>query len=545
MKRMVKGLGFAAASLLMIGSMASCGNKLPKFSDDDMNEFAKVVYMTTGNKPSDTATQEMLKELNKILKEKANAELEIYYIPWTNYQTQYNLTLAQMDGTVDLVGTASDWLDAWKNSKNGAFCAIPEEEIQKWAPKTWNSVSKEHWDMCRYDGKIYLMPEDNYAQWINHGFMYRGDWAREAGLKDGVHSWEDMTKYFEYLTGLKKSNFYAWDSTGASSTFHADGYIQSKSDYIALDGINTLGTFGVRRSNLKKIYSPFMEGDELVEYAKLMKEWDEMGVWKKAVFNSPGDTREELYLGQTGVDQHHTQTWYTTVRPQMDEKQPGSDVGFFWFGEESGNVTTMTITHGAMAISAASKHKRHALAVYDLLRNDPECYRLFNYGIEGKQYEVLDADKNVIKASEIKYVEDENGNLKIDGEYYYRPVLNEKGENAYPAIVTDYWWGRNDNLEIRNVKGAWDKFDEICAVYDKVKVDYPYGQIVWDVDSIQSELSNISDVWSRYMGNICYGKTTDPESDVKKFRQELKQAGIDRAIAELQSQLDAFNKKNK
>ncbi len=54
--------------------------------------------------------------------------------------------------------------------------------------KTWESVSPEHWDMCRYNGEIYLMPEDNYAQWTNHGFIYRLDWAKAAGL-DKVDSW--------------------------------------------------------------------------------------------------------------------------------------------------------------------------------------------------------------------------------------------------------------------------------------------------------------------------------------------------------------------
>ena len=34
------------------------------------------------------------------------------------------------------------------------------------------------------------MPEDNYEQWTNHGFAYRLDWAKEAGLEDGVHSWK-------------------------------------------------------------------------------------------------------------------------------------------------------------------------------------------------------------------------------------------------------------------------------------------------------------------------------------------------------------------
>ena len=272
--------------------------------------------------------------------------------------------------------------------------------------------------------------------------------------------------------------------------------------------------YGVRRSDLKTVYTPFLEGDELVEYAKLMKKWDEIGVWKKDVLNNSSDNRSEFYLGQTAVDQHHSQTWYTTVRPEMDEKQPGSEVEFFWFGEESGNVTTMTITHGAMAISAASKHPARALAVYDLLRNDKECYCLFNYGIEGRQYE-----------------------LTIDG-YRRKPAGYSEDKDG---IVTDFWWGRNDDLEIRDSRGAWDKFDEICAVYDKVKLDYPYGQIVWDVDAINSELSNISDVWSNYMGRICYGKMDDPEAYVAEFRDALRKAGIEKVIASLQAQLDAFN----
>ncbi len=45
------------------------------------------------------------------------------------------------------------------------------------------SVSQDHWDLCKYNGSIYLIPEDNYAQWTNHGFIYRLDWAKEAGLQ--------------------------------------------------------------------------------------------------------------------------------------------------------------------------------------------------------------------------------------------------------------------------------------------------------------------------------------------------------------------------
>ncbi len=41
------------------------------------------------------------------------------------------------------------------------------------------------------------------------------------------------------------------------------------------------------------------------------------------------------------------------------------NVFFFYFGEETGNVVALSITHGAMAVSAASKNPERAL--YDMI----------------------------------------------------------------------------------------------------------------------------------------------------------------------------------
>lgn len=146
----------------------------------DTSEHVVITYMTTGDTPSGTKEkyEEMMAQLNAILTEKVNAELDINFISWTDYLSNYNLTLARMDGSVDLVGTASDWLDAWPNAKNGAFLELSEDMLKTYAPKTWASVPAENWDLCKYEGEIYLIPEDNYAQWTNHGFIYRLDWAR-------------------------------------------------------------------------------------------------------------------------------------------------------------------------------------------------------------------------------------------------------------------------------------------------------------------------------------------------------------------------------
>ena len=77
--------------------------------------------------------------------------------------------------------------------------------------------------------------------------------------------------------------------------------------------------------------------------------------------------------GCSAVEQHHSQTWYTEVVPAIKKNFPGADCGFFWFGEEAGNVTSMTITHGAMADSAPHRSTGFSLS-RNLFVQHPEQY---------------------------------------------------------------------------------------------------------------------------------------------------------------------------
>ena len=488
----------------------------------DTSEHVVITYMTTGGKPTNGATEDMLAELNAILTEKVNAELEIYYIDWTNYLSVYNLTLAQMDGTVDLVGTATDWLDAWPNAKNGAFLELSEEMLQTYAPKTWASVSKEHWDLCKYDGNIYLMPEDNYAQWTNHGFTYRLDWAKEAGLANGCHSWEDMTTYFKWVKENKKDLKAPWDSDGTQYATMAGGWISSHSNYVSIDGLNSGAMWGGTKDDLYTVYSPYLtDTDSLVAFAKMMKEWDEIGVWKTDVLNNTSSTnRDDFRVGLVAAEQHHTQTWTdlcsATASNTIYADDPNAEAGFFWFGEEMNNLVALSITHGAMAISAASKNPERALMVYDLIRNDPDCYTLINYGQKGRQWDT-----------------DANG-LRIQPESY---------NNDNDAITTNYWWGRNDDLEVPDATRNWDAINALYAQYDKVKIDYPYGQFIPDVDNIQGYINNVSAVHDEYMKQIAFGKFPGTaEEYVAKYQEALVAAGINEVTAELQRQIDELYK---
>ena len=504
------------------GEAAATGDAWDAWSEVDTSEHVVINYMTTGDKPSGelaATVDAALAELNDILTEKINAELQIYYISWTDYLSNYNLTLAQMDGSVDLVGTASDWLDAWPNAKNGAFLELSEEMLQTYAPKTWASVSPEHWELCKYDGEIYLMPEDNYAQWTNHGFIYRMDWAKEAGLADGVQSWEDLTAYFKYVKETYP-DITPWDSDGTQYGQMAGGWITSHSDYVSIDGISANAMWGGTKDDLYTIYSPYMtETDSLVEYAKMMKEWDEIGVWQTDVLNNTASTnRDDYRVGKVAAEQHHTQTWtdlvsHTTQNTIYDTDED-AETGFFYFGQETGNVVALNITHGAMAVSAGSENPERALMVYDMIRNDPECYQLLCYGQEGVSWEKTD------------------DGMKTTPEGYNADTQNVNG-------VTNFWWGRNDDLEIRDASRDWEKIDALYAEYDSKKIDYPYGQFILNNDNIQSYISNINEIYTNYMKQISFGKYSGTaEEIVAEFQQALKDAGIDIVTEEIQRQID-------
>lgn len=495
-------------ALLMVSAL------LPVSAGPDTSEHVVITYLVTGDIPTNK-TNDVLKVLNEKLTEKVNAELAIEWIVWTDWTTKYNLALATQDGSIDLVGTATDWLNAWPNIQKGAFLPLSEDMLKTYAPKTWESVPQENWNLCKYNDAIYLIPEDNYAQWTNHGFLYRGDWAREAGL-EGVNSWKDLGVYFMYVKE-NKEGVIPWDADGNGTSYSqqmAGGWQTSHTPNIYIEGLPVDLFYGESKENPYTLSRYYLEGDEFVNFAKNQKEWADAGFWREDVLNYSGNVMDEMKEGLTGANQHHTQTWISN-RHLVEEKQPGADTRFFWFGKEMDNLVKLNITHGAMAIAAKSRNPERALMVYDLLRNDPEIYRLFTLGIEGQQY-VINAEG-----------------------HFERPEGYE--DDSKDGSSFNFWWGRNDDLEVRNALNDWDAYDELVKEYANA-INYPYGQAVFDTFNISMELDNLSNIYNTYMPQIVFGKAADPEAYVAEFREQLRAAGYETCLEEIQRQLDEVYK---
>ena len=504
-------------TLRLGAALLALGISLPALSAGALAQDApvEITMLTLGNKPTNGRLEAMLEKFNEKLVEKANAKLDLFYIEWADWQTQYNVQLLSGDDNVDLIATATDWLFGWENAQKGAFLPLSEEMLKAHAPKTWAQVEADgHWDLTKLeDGNIYFLPEDNYTQYTNHGFFYRGDWAREAGIENGeITKFEDFSKYFEWIKA-NKPDIYPWDVPGTNEAA-LTGYIQGHTDFQTLQQV-TAGNFFPFHTTAAAPYtvtSWYMEGDALIEAANLAKQWNDLGVWREDVLNFDGDSREALYAGLTGTDQHHTQTYLTQIVSNMNAKQPGSDPKFFYWGKENGNFFKDIYTHGAMAVSANSRNHEKALEVYDLIRNDKEMYMLFVYGIEGEDY--------IIR---------EDGVLD-------RP---EGWDMSTMDLATNYWWGRTDEFEPVRTTDAPNKA-EVIAELDAVAKDYPYSTLLINKPNIDSTTAAMAAVLAEYIPQLQYGKFDDPAAAVAEMRQKLKDVGYEEARASIQADLDAW-----
>ncbi len=476
---------------------------------DTSGETVTITYLTIGDKPLNGETELAIQKLNKILQKRVNARLDIYYIGWTDYLDNYNRAVSDKDLGIDLIGTGADWLDAWPNVINGNFLPLSEEMLKQYCGITYTNVSKAQWRSCSYEGDIYLIPENEYSQWTNHGFIYREDLAREAGLYE-VGSWEDLDKYFDGVI-RNHPEMIPWDVDGTDPV-PTLGYLMSKKRYAPIYELTTYGLWGEDLDNPGRIISPYYKGEEFVEYARLMKSWNEKGVFRTDGM-MVGDPEEEFYSGDTSVYQQHTQNYFSVVKPRMQVEMPDSNVDFFWFGKESGNILKLSNLHGAMAVSAYSKNPERALMVYDILRNDEECYRLIRYGIEGRQYEVTDQ----------------------------RTMEQPSGYNeAEDSIVTNFWWGRRDDFELPNTSYAWDDYYNLANSYEHVATPYPWEGIPFSTPTITGELRAIIPICEEYLPQIASGRYLGtPEEKVSEFRARLMSAGFERITGQLQRIYDS------
>ena len=500
--------GTTTATLAPSVAASSSATEAPPSPAIDTSKLVTIDFQVMGDAPTNGQDTLVLAKMNEYLKGKINCDMKFRWTGWTDWQTQYNLLVATGEG-LDLVSSGSDWLDTWPNAQKGAWLAL-DDLLPKYAPKTFAEIPQSDWNMSKYNGKIVCFPENTYTQYVNHGFFYRHDWAKKAGL-DKITSWEQFGQYLDYI---KKNmpGVIPWDSANLGV---ATGWFISKTNSANVDAVpGELLWFKDYSTDPYKVYCPYLE-QTFEDYAILMKQWADAGYWKVDVLNNKDDTRQFLKDGKTGVDQHHVQT-YLSLRIEMDKAQPGSDLQMFGFFEPTKNLVNMPITHGATTISARSKNPERATMLYEIIRQEKDFYMLLNYGIKDVNYYINDKGQ--------KYTPDNFDTTKF-------------------GFSSDFWGGRVDKFEPDNAS-AWSGRADYMKYLDGFAKPYLWGNFVFDQSSVSTEIAAINNVATSMRNAIALGMAGDPKKAVADFRSQLKAAGIETVIAEVQKQVDAWKVAN-
>ncbi|MDT8718037.1 DUF3502 domain-containing protein [Clostridium sp. 19966] len=505
---MKKFIALLLGIVMSLGLLVGCGSKgsssTTKTADgkiDTSKEVNLVMYLYGSE---GVANKAILAELNKKLKASINATLEVKYIDWGDVATKYPLLWTSGE-KFDLAYVSSTAAVPYATlAKQDALVDITSM-VDSYAPKLKTELSSK-WDSMKIDGKIYGVP-NNYSEYNAYGFITRKDMMDKANLKS-ISSIADMETYMD--TALKNGMV----PLNGSSNLSMDLYrmlIGTTGDWIDAPGIPSSEMYlAASKSTPGKVFHPAFT-DEFEQFAVKMHEWAQKGYWSKDILSSSQDDKDNFYNGLSASYISHQPDWTGNYGTQL-QKLPGVDTDFYAFAAANNKIVKSSGVANATGISKNSQNPERALMLIEKLMTDKDCYDLFQYGILGKQYELVDG----------KVTQPKNFNAKTDGGGF------------------SGWAFRTDTLNIPQSTEDPRRYT-LNEAWSKTAIDNPYTGFSLDSSSISSQLSAIANVDSQLGIQILLGKTSqDPKAAVAEYRKELKAAGVDEVINAVNTQYSKF-----
>jgi putative aldouronate transport system substrate-binding protein len=175
-------------------------------------------------------------------------------------------------------------------------------------------------------------------------------------------------------------------------------------------------------------------------------------------------------------------------------------------------ITNTSVQGSIMAISANSEYPEKAMEFLNLLNTDPVLRNMVDSGIEGVHYKKVD-DTHMENLAESKNYD-----------------------------MPSYSLGNNMLLYLNNndPDNKWDEFKKFNAE----GVNSPILSFNFDSSNVSSELTAVQNVKEQYWAALMTG-TLDPENNLEQVIEKFNQAGLEKVMAEAQTQLDAWRAANK
>lgn len=507
--KFVRILSMLVVLTLMLGVFAGCGKEETVQTGD--LPYVKLKCYVVGD--MSIGSDEVLANLNSMLKEKINAELEIIELSWSDYKSKYSLVLSSGE-PIDLIYT-SNWCYFYSEGKKGAFTPLSEEMLKKYAPNTYAEVPEAAWDYVKIDGEICMLPQHHRAM-STRAITYREDLRKKYNVPE-IKNFDDLEVYFDAIKKNESTMFpFHANVSDMENLYYA--YMWQEEGYRPTSISDAIATSGADVNNVT--IKPVYEIASYKKWAEIAKRWYDKGYCSKDILSNK-TTAENAFLSGTSASFVSQLTSTVYSQNKAINANPDWELGQLLLLHD-GKTHINGYTANGMAIPSTSKNVERALMAYDLLSTDKDFYVAHAYGIKDKTYVVSDEG------------------------YYVYPEGYEAGK-GYAFNGLKLQMGMN-NLKYNNedTSAAHELYRQYVADPEapaKYGVDVVGAYIPFDTSSFSTEISTLSNVVKNVNNLIITGAGTDSiDAQIAKYKSESEQAGIKTILAEAEKQKDDFLK---
>jgi putative aldouronate transport system substrate-binding protein len=431
-------------------------------------------------------------EINKIAKEKINATIKLVPINGANYQQQTNLMLTGNE-KLDLLVTSS-FFGYNTQAAKGQLVAL--DDLLQSNGKGILEVMPEHLlEGNKVNGEIFGIP--SMRDWGSYyGFIMRKDIVEKHNIDlSQVKTFADLEAILKTVKENEPS-LTPIVNTGQGSTL---------TSVLAGGKFDVLGdSLGAVSFKTEKVVNMFEE-PEYVEAVEQARKWFQAGYALKDAATSQEVAANIVKAGK-GFG------YFSHMKPGFDVQEKGI-TGHEMVSVKLSDVYSYTdaATGFNLSIARNSQNPEKAMEVINLLYTDKDVMNLLANGIEGKHYAVK--PEGVISlpegVTESNYV---FGQWQIGNNFL-----------TYP------WEGNDPNY--------WEQMKQ----HNDSAVFSPAFGFTFNPDPVKTEVAAATNVMNQYRLGIETG-TLDPSKSLPEFNKKLKEAGLEKIIAEKQKQYDEWKK---
>lgn len=453
-----------------------------------------------------TDAQAIEDEVNKILIPKIGAKLKFKTYGFSDAGQKINLML-QAGEPCDLVAVSS-FVPYLPAVATGGLRAL-DDLLPKNAPNLWARYKPEWWNAARVNGKIYNA--FNYTGWTSYaGFWmrsdlidkYKFDWKNTKKWEDWEPLFDNIVKNEKGVTPLLSSD--VWGQVWFGTYWGYDPI----DDAIGSGRGGTL--LGAKVGDKARKVQLVLDLPEYKDALALARRWYTKGYFDKDVVPDNDMIAKRGQLQYGGFMFPGTGDFSTKSMSDAEWKA----IPIYTQHLQPKTLLTTGIGRTGTGVCATSKNPELAVKYIEEVNQNEQLFNLLNFGIEGKHWEFKDKANKIIGLP--------------------AGVTNDN----ITWLPNTYWqFGDRRQLYLTDPTdiGVWGRVDKGIAESDVS----PVMGFTFNRKPVEKEIAQVNTVAKEYEG-LNRGRFDNVDAKLAEYKAKLKEAGIDKIIAEMQKQIDEW-----